>query len=124
MPTAYFFDYSPVFLAALVGAGLIGSLLILSRLLAPRRKEPLKGMTYECGILPIGGHTWMQFHVRYYLFAILFLIFEVEVVFMFPWAVILQSLGNTAFVEMMLFLAILPFGLAYAWKKGVLEWER
>ena len=124
MSNTYLFDYSPVFLGVLLGAGLVGSLLILARLLAPRRREPLKGATYECGILPLAGHDWMQFHVRYYLFAILFLIFEVEAVFMFPWAVILQALGNTAFIEMMLFLAILTFGLAYAWKKGVLEWER
>lgn len=124
MTSDYLSDYAPVFLAALLGAGLIAGLLLLSHLLAPRRSESLKGETYECGILPGPNRRWMQFNVRYYLFAILFMIFEVEAVFLFPWAVVLQPLGNAGFITMMIFLAILIFGLAYAWRKGVLEWER
>ena len=123
MPTDYIFDYSAVILASILGFVLVGALLLLSRVLAPRRDESLKGITYECGVLPT-GEFWSQFHVRYYLFAILFMIFEVEAVFLFPWAVILRRVGNAAFIEMLIFLAILLFGLGYAWKKGVLEWER
>ncbi len=123
MPDAYRFDYSAVMLAAVVGAAVIAVNLFLAWLLAPRRREALKGVTYECGMLPLGQY-WSQFHVRYYLFAILFVIFDVEAVFLFPWAAVLKDLGDVAFIEMMIFLAILLFGLAYAWKKGVLEWER
>ncbi|MBI2886407.1 MAG: NADH-quinone oxidoreductase subunit A [Chloroflexi bacterium] len=117
------FDYTAVLLAAVIGAVVVGLLLGLARLLAPRRTESLKGVTYECGMLPM-GQGWAQYHVRYYLFAMLFVIFEVEAVFLFPWAVVLETVGNPAFIEMMIFLAILLFGLAYAWKKGILEWER
>ncbi len=123
MSSTYLSDYSAVFFAAIVGLVVVGLLLGLSNLLAPRRKEALKGQTYECGMLPI-GRDWAQFHIRYYLFAILFMIFDVEAVFLFPWAVILQGIGIPAFIEMIIFLGILFFGLAYAWKKGVLEWER
>ena len=123
MPEAYLFDYSAVLLAAVIGVAVIAVNLALAWFLAPRRREALKGVTYECGMLPM-GQWWSQFHVRYYLFAILFVIFDVEAVFLFPWAAVLRQVGTPAFVEMMIFLAILLFGLAYAWKKGVLEWER
>ena len=123
MPDSYLFDYSAVLLAGAMGAGLIGVMLWLARVLAPRRREALKGVTYECGMLPVGQY-WSQVHVRYYLFGILFVIFDVEAVFLFPWAVVLDQLGSPAFIEMVIFLAILLFGLAYAWKKGILEWER
>jgi NADH-quinone oxidoreductase subunit A len=124
MPQQYLFDYSAVALAALLGVVLVASLLLLSRILAPRRYEAQKGVTYECGVLPLGNDRWMQFHVRYYLYAILFVIFEVEAVFLFPWAVVLKPLGEVALIEMTIFLSILIFGLAYAWRKGVLEWEQ
>ncbi len=123
MPDWYLFDYSAVLLALVVGFAAVAVNLALAWVLAPRRREALKGVTYECGMLPIGRY-WSQYHVRYYLFAILFVIFDVEAVFLFPWAVILEQLGNPAFIEMLIFLAILLFVLAYAWKKGVLEWER
>ena len=122
MPSTYLFDYSAVVLAAIIGFLVVGLLLALANLLAPRRSEPLKGVTYECGMLPMGG-GWAQFHIRYYLIAILFMIFDVEAVFLFPWAVILEGVGMPAFIEMVIFLVILLFGLAYAWKKGILEWE-
>ena len=90
--------------------------------IAPRSYNPQKMEPYECGI-PTRGKTWMQFHVGYYLFAILFLMFEVETVFLFPWAVTAaetgaQSLGSIAF-----FLVVLVLGLVYAWRKGALEWK-
>ena len=96
-------------------------MLFVSWLVAPRRPSELKSIVYECGIRPVGQH-WSQFHIRYYIFAILFLIFDVEAVFLFPWALVF--LGHKAvFYEMLIFIGILLFGLAYAWKKGALKWE-
>ncbi len=123
MPADYSAQYIPVLLAAAFGFAIVALMLITNRLLAPRRVEAQKGISYECGMLPM-GRAWAQYHVRYYLYAILFLIFEVEAVFIFPWAMILDKLGQTAFLEMMVFLGILAFGLAYAWRKGVLAWEK
>jgi NADH-quinone oxidoreductase subunit A len=123
MPADYASQYTPVLLAGAFGFVIVAALLFLNRLLAPRRSEQNKGLTYECGMLPI-GRGWEQYHVRYYLYAILFLIFEVEAVFIFPWAIVLDALGEIAFLEMLVFLGILAFGLAYAWRKGVLEWEK
>ena len=91
-------------------------------ILSPRQKSAHKGVTYECGMLPI-GRSRAQLHFRYYLFAILFLIFDVEAVFLFPWAVTFLTVGKAAFYEMVLFIAVLGGGLAYAWKKGVLQWK-
>ena len=79
-------------------------------------------MAYECGI-PTRGTSWMQFKAGYYLFAILFLMFDVETVFLFPWAVIVRDLGIAGLMSVLFFLVILAFGLAYAWRKGALEWK-
>ncbi|MBM2827355.1 MAG: NADH-quinone oxidoreductase subunit [Dehalococcoidia bacterium] len=124
MPDQYVYDYTAVFIAAIGGLAVVFLLLFVAGILAPRRPSAAKGQIYECGMLPIGRY-WSQYHVRYYLFAILFMIFEVEVVFLFPWAVVLKipAVGAFAFYEMIIFIAILLFGLAYAWKKGVLEWS-
>jgi NADH:ubiquinone oxidoreductase subunit 3 (subunit A) len=83
--------------------------------------SPVKYTTFECGVEPVGG-AWVQYTVRYYLFALVFLIFDIETVFLYPWAVAYQELGTVAMVEMVVFLAILFLGLAYAWRKGHLEW--
>lgn len=119
---AYVFDYLPVLFTAAVGFAAVFAILSLASLIAPRQRSAQKELVYECGMLPIGRATTNKVHIRYYLFAILFMIFEVEVAFLFPWAVILKSVGVVAYVEMLIFLAILVFGLVYAWKKGVLEW--
>ena len=95
---------------------------VLARLIAPRSTNLQKPEPYECGI-PTRGHTWMQFRVGYYLFAILFLMFEVETVFLFPWAVMTRQLGGTGLISILFFLFILMLGLAYAWRKGALEWK-
>lgn len=95
--------------------------LAVSRVLQPRQASAVKVTTFECGVEPVGG-AWVQYTVRYYLYALVFLIFDIESVFLYPWAVSFQDLGTAAAVEMVLFLAILFLGLAYAWRKGALEW--
>ncbi len=94
----------------------------LDYLLSPRSFNGQKGEAYECGI-PTRGKSWMQFKVGYYLFAILFLIFDVEAMFMFPWAVIVREVGVAGLFNILFFMLILVLGLAYAWKKGALEWK-
>lgn len=116
-------NYLAVFLASIVGAGLVATALIAARVLAPFSDQGNKRTSYECGMLPI-GRTRAQFHIRYYLFAILFLIFDVEVVFLFPWAATFANAGAAAFWEMVIFIGILAAGLGYAWKKGVLQWNK
>jgi NADH:ubiquinone oxidoreductase subunit 3 (subunit A) len=116
-------NYLAVFLASIVGVGLVATALIAARILAPFSDQGAKRTSYECGMLPI-GRTRAQFHIRYYLFAILFLIFDVEAVFLFPWAATFAQAGATAFWEMVIFIGILAAGLGYAWKKGVLQWNK
>jgi len=115
-------NWSAVLIGGFVGISLIVVALIGNLLLAPKAPSRAKGTAYECGMLPIGRSIGLV-HVRYYLFAILFLIFDVETVFLFPWAVVFRALGKQAFYEMLVFLVILAAGLAYAWKKGVLQWK-
>jgi NADH:ubiquinone oxidoreductase subunit 3 (subunit A) len=95
--------------------------LLIPRLIAPRKPSPLKNQTYECGIETVGD-TWVQFRVQYYIYALVFLIFDVELVFLFPWAVAFDQLPLFAVVEGVLFIMILVAGLFYAWRKGALEW--
>ena len=93
----------------------------LAWVLRPKKPNPIKSQTYECG-LETYGDTWIQFRVQYYLFALVFVVFDIETVFLYPWAVAYNRLGLFALVEMFVFLAILMVGLAYAWRKGALEW--
>jgi NADH:ubiquinone oxidoreductase subunit 3 (subunit A) len=95
--------------------------LIVPRLIAPKKPNPIKQQTYECGIETVGS-SWVQFRVQYYLFALVFLIFDVETVFLFPWAVAFDQLPLFAVLEGVLFILILAFGLIYAWRKGALGW--
>ncbi|MDR5683428.1 MAG: NADH-quinone oxidoreductase subunit A [Armatimonadota bacterium] len=90
-------------------------------LIAPRSQYPQKLLAYESGIVPF-GEAWSQVNIRYYLFALIFLLFDVEVMYIYPWAVVLRSLGMQAFVAMAIFLVLLFVGLLYEWKKGALEW--
>jgi len=101
---------------------LVGGAISFSYFLAPHSPGLVKSEPYECGI-PTEGPTWIQFHVSYYMFAIIFLIFEVETIFLFPWAVVMRELGLTAFIEILIFLTVLGLGLLYAWKKKALIWE-
>jgi NADH-quinone oxidoreductase subunit A len=105
-----------------MGVLFVGVVLWFSELVAPRSVNPQKFDPYECGI-PTKGITWLQFNVGYYLFAMLFLIFDVETALLFPWAVVMKDVGVTAFVEIVIFFLIIALGLLYAWKKHALEWE-
>ncbi len=108
--------------AALTGVGLVALALWLAGLISPRSFNPQKGEAYECGI-PTRGASMSQFKVGYYLFAILFLMFDVETVFLFPWAVCVRSLGVDGLISIAVFFGILVLGLVYAWRKGALEWK-
>lgn len=108
-----------IFLA--VGVGFVLFTFLLSRLIRPSAPNPVKMSTYECGESTVGP-SWIQFNVRFYIFCLIFVIFDVEVVFLFPWALVFQQLGMVGFIEMVVFIAILMFGLFYAWRKGLLRW--
>ena len=122
MPEGYAVNWAAVVLAGLIGFAALGGMLIASRLLAPRRPSEAKNIPYESGIPPT-PLNWTQFTVRYYIFAILFLIFDVEAVFLFPWAIVFLDTASYVFYAMMVFIGILLFGVAYAWRKGVLQWR-
>jgi len=117
------FDFAAAFTFIIVGAAFVGVNLVISRLLQPRHPTAVKLSTYECGELPV-GQSWVQFNNRFYVIALVFLIFEVEIAFLFPWAVVFKDLGLFAFVEALIFIAILLVGLAYVWRKGDLEWDK
>ena len=127
-PDLFTENYTAVAISAAVAALAIAGMFGGSRLLSARRASDVKLTTYECGI-PATPYTWSNINVRFYVFAILFLIFDVEAVFLFPWAVIFlkeQAINSNAlpFYAMMLFLAVLGFAIVYAWRKGVLEWQK
>ncbi|MGD1715442.1 photosynthetic/respiratory NAD(P)H-quinone oxidoreductase subunit C [Dapis sp. BLCC M126] len=111
------------FLGFLIISSLVPILaLTASKLLRPKTRGPERVSTYESGVEPIGG-AWIQFNIRYYMFALVFVIFDVETVFLYPWAVAFHQLGLLAFIEALIFIAILVIALVYAWRKGALEWS-
>ncbi len=119
-------DYVPVGIVAIIAVIFSVLVMWLADRLSPRKPKPEKLSTYECGERP-EGQAWSQFNVRFYIFALMFVIFDVETVFIFPWAVRLHwfrsmEMGLIIFLEMVIFIAVLLIGLAYAWKKGVLKW--
>lgn len=119
-------DYLAVAVFALFGVLALAITLGIAWLLRPYKPTREKLTTYECSVIP-RGTAWVQFRIIYYLFALLFVIFDVEVLFLFPWGAALrwlkgQGLGMVAFVDMLIFLAILAFGWVYAWRKGILRW--
>ena len=114
-------SYLPILLLVLLAAGFALTLLFLSSVLGPRRPSKDKLSTYECGIDPVGSAR-ERFSVKFYLVAMLFIIFDIEIVFLYPWAVVLHNLKLFGLVEMVFFLGILLVGLLYVWKKGGLEW--
>jgi NADH-quinone oxidoreductase subunit A len=121
LPEGYFGQYITIGVFTVVAAVLVTGTLGLSKLLRPNVPQRDKLTTYESGIDPIGV-GWTQTSVRYYIFALLFVIFDIEAIFLFPWAVVFKDLGTPAFVEMVVFIGILALALLYAIKKKVLEW--
>ncbi len=122
-------NYATVFIFILVGLAFAGIALLVAKILRPSNPSPAKMTTYECGELPVGS-SWVRFNVRFYLVALFFIIFDVEVIFLYPWAVVFRQLypvpglGPIVFWEMIIFLAILTLGLAYIWVKGDLNWVK
>ena len=123
MPEGYAINYAAVALAAVVGVRGMGIMLGANALLAPRRSSAQKDLPFECGIEP-EPFTWSQIHIRYYIFAIFFLIFDVEAVFLFPWVLVFLDTAPWVFYEMIIFIAVLLFGLLYGWRKGALQWSK
>lgn len=116
-------DFGRVFIFLIIGAIFVAAGLIAAWFIRPHRWYPGKLTTYECGEIP-RGDAIVKFNIRFYIVALVFLIFEVEVVFLFPWAVVYEKLGFFGFLEMMIFLAILFVGYAYVWIRGDLEWDK
>jgi NADH-quinone oxidoreductase subunit A len=117
----YYESYAVVLAVAVAGVALVAVAFGAARLIAPHRPLPAKLTTYECGIDPV-GKGWAQSEVRYYIYGFLFVIFDVESVFLFPWATVFEQLGAQAVVEMAIFVGILALGLLYAYRKKVLVW--
>ncbi len=122
MMSTYVQQYAFIGLLTIVAIGLGVVPLILATFIAPKKPGHSKQAPYECG-LESSGEPWVQFHAQYYIYALLFVVFDVEVVFIYPWALVWKGLGPVVLGEMVVFLAILGVGLVYAWKKGVLEWR-
>jgi NADH-quinone oxidoreductase subunit A len=118
------FSFSSVLVFFAVGLAILAFTLLLSRLLQRAGKDaPDKYIPYECGEVPEGS-AWIRFNIRFYVCALIFIVFDVEIVFLLPWAVVFKSLGPFAFYEGLIFIGILVLGLAYVWKKGDLAWVR
>jgi len=105
----------------IIGIILVGGAVAFSGFIAPTSISPAKSEPYECGI-PVQSPAWIQFNVGYYLFAIIYLVFDVETVFIFPWGVVMHTIGLRAFIEILIFFVILGLGLLYAWRKNALRW--
>ena len=117
-------DYLPIAVFVVLAIVLVVAPLIIQALISPRKnKGKDKLMSYECGEVP-EGDAWVQFNIRFYIIALIFIIFDVEVVFLFPWAVVFKEIGLVALIEVMIFLGILIVGFAYVWLKGDLDWVK
>ena len=121
MPDNYFARYLPLLVHLLMAMGIAAGMVALSALLGWRRPSRVKAQPYECGMTPTGDASG-RFSVKFYLVGMLLILFDVEVVFLYPWAVILRELGMFGFYEMLVFIAVILAGFFYIWKKGVLDW--
>ena len=117
----FFDNYLPIALLTIIGFAFVAISLFMSRMVRPSNKTKVKLSTYECAETPVGDAR-IHFNIQYYLIVIVFLIFDVEVLFLYPWAVQLKTLGGLGFIEMVVFIEVLIIGLAYAWRKEALEW--
>ncbi len=117
-------NFAPIIVFVVLGLVLAGVPFILQSLLSPKfNKGGEKLHSYECGEVP-EGNAWIKFNIRFYIVALIFIIFDVEVIFLFPWAVVFQEMGMVAFVEMVIFILVLVVGFAYVWVKGDLDWAK
>lgn len=116
-------DFGIILLYFILGAVFVGIALVAAAFIRPSKPNPVKNSTYECGEIPI-GEPWIRFNVRFYVIALVFLLFDVEVVFLLPWAIVFKQLGWFAFIEMIVFVVILLAGFVYVWAKGDLDWEK
>ena len=115
-------EYLPIIIFLVIALGLSGAFVVVNFILSPKKPDPEKLSAYECGFEPFQDSR-MEFDVRFYLVAILFIIFDLEIAFLFPWAISLGNIGLLGFLSMMIFLFILTIGFIYEWKKGALDWE-
>ena len=121
--SAFLASHAAVLIFVAVAVGFLVVNLLVWKLIRPSRFSEEKLTTYECGENPTGS-AWIQFNIRFYVFALIFIVFDVEAVFLLPWAVVFRQLGMIAFVEGLVFIAILAVALIYVWRKGDLEWVR
>jgi NADH-quinone oxidoreductase subunit A len=115
-------QYIPVLIMVIAASGTAIGMIVLTSILGPKKKFPEKMEPFECGVSPVHDPK-SRLSIRFYIVAMLFIIFDIEAVFLFPWAVIFKELGMFGFIEMMVFIAVLTVGLVYIWRKGALEWE-
>ncbi len=115
-------NYLPILIYMVFAIGLVAVMVLLSELLGKKSHAPAKDMPYECGMDPIGDAR-LRYTVRFYVIAMFFIVFDIEAIFLYPWAVVFKPLGWFGFWEMLVFIAILVVGLVYVWGKGALEWE-
>ena len=117
-----FMNFTLLITVMLTAVTLVVAAYVIAKLIGPRSYNPVKGEPFECGI-PTRGSSWLPSHIGYYLFAILFLMFDIETMLLYPWAVVVKQYGSLALVSISFFLLVVVFGLAYAWRKGALEWK-
>lgn len=122
MPTTYTETYFPVLLQAMIAMAVAAAMIGISYVLGRRVKNRVKDMPYECGIVPTGSAR-ERFSVKFYLVAMIFILFDIEAIFLFPWVVVFRELKMLAFVEMLIFVLLIVCGFFYMWKKGVLDWS-
>ena len=121
--SGYLTSHAAILIFLVVGIGFLAVNFLVWKIIRPSRYSEEKLTTYECGENPTGS-AWIQFNIRFYVFALIFIVFDVEAVFLLPWAVVFKELGMLAFLEGLVFIAILVVALAYVWRKGDLEWVR
>ena len=115
--------YLGILLLTVAAGGFLLTMVLLASVLGPKKITKTKQMPWECGAIPVGSVREQRFSIRFYLVAMLFILFDIEVIFMYPWAVVLEQLGMFALVQMLSFMAVLVVGLIYLWRKGVLNWN-
>jgi NADH-quinone oxidoreductase subunit A len=116
-------SYEGILILLLVAAGFLVTMLVLSSVIGPKNRTRTKQLPFECGSVSVGNVSDQRFNVRFYLVAMLFILFDIEVIFMYPWAVELDYLGAAGFFSMLTFMLILGVGLVYVWRRGVLDWN-